>query len=86
MLFESRRSESDIINTILQVTREGINKTQLEYKAKMSNTQLSRYLNKLMEEEIIEQKNNNGNTLYFLTDKGEILAKSLQQVIKILVE
>ena len=87
MLFEIKRSESDIINNILSETKEGIKKTQLMYNAKMSNTQLTRYLDKLIEYEFIKEHNNsNDNTTYHLTKKGEQLDTALQQVFKILEE
>jgi len=87
LIFETKRSESDIINNILKETKDGIKKTQLMYKAKMSNTQLSRYLDKLIEQGFIEEQNNNGDgTFYHQTKKGEKLDTALQQVFKILDE
>lgn len=53
----------------------------------MSNTQLTRYLDKLIEYEFIkEQNNSNDNTTYHLTKKGEQLDTALQQVFTILNE
>ena len=53
----------------------------------MSNTQLTRYLDKLIEYEFIKEHiNSNDNTTYHLTKKGEQLDTALQQVFKILEE
>ena len=87
MLFKSKRSETDIINEILVETRDGIKKTQLMYKTKMSNMQLSRYLEKLIERQIMEVKiDSNGDTFYYLTEGGKRLISPLQQVISILCD
>jgi len=85
MLFKSQRSESDIIHDILVETKDGIKKTQLMYKANMSNTQLDRYLEKLIEQQFIQLRTNTDNgTTYQLTEKGKQLDTALQQVLKIL--
>lgn len=85
MLFESKRSESDIIQKILSETKHGIKKTQLMYNANMSNTQLDRYLVKLIEQQFIEQRNEEDNgTLYYLTPKGEKLDNALKQIFELL--
>ncbi len=85
MIFESKRSESDIVCKILVETREGIKKTQLMYNAKMSNTQLDKYLDKLIEQDFIEERrDNDSNTLYYTTDKGEKLDAILQQALALL--
>ncbi len=84
MIFESKRSESDIVCKILVETRKGIKKTQLMYNAKMSNTQLDKYLDKLIQKNFIEEREENGsNTLYYTTDKGEKLDAILQQALAI---
>lgn len=85
MLFESKRSESDIINKILVETKDGIKKTQLMYNANMSNTQLDRYLEKLIDQQFVEQRTNaNDGTKFYLTEKGEQLDTAFQQVFTIL--
>lgn len=82
MLFESKRSESDIISKILIESRDGIKKTQLMYNAKMSNTQLDRYLEKLIKHQCIKENCDTTNgTLYCLTEKGEKLESLLQQIV-----
>ena len=85
MLFDSKRSQLEIVNDILVETRDGIKKTQLMYKAKMSNTQLDRYLEKLIEQQCIEiRSDTEKGSLYYLTGKGENLEVSLKQVFKFL--
>ena len=85
MIFESKRSEADIIDKILVETKDGIKKTHLMYKANMSNTQLDRYLEKLIEQQFIQLRTNTDNgTTYQLTEKGKQLDTALQQVLKII--
>lgn len=86
MIFEAKRSESDIIQKILSETRDGIKKTQLMYNANMSNTQLSRYLDILLEKEFIKEKENGNGKKYHLTDKGTKLLDPLNEVITIIHE
>ena len=53
----------------------------------MSNMQLSRYLEKLIERQIMEVKiDSNGDTMYYLTEGGKRLISPLQQVISILCD
>ena len=86
MIFVAKRSESDIIQKILSETRDGIKKTQLMYNANMSNTQLTRYLDILLEKKFITEKENGDGKKYHLTDKGTKLLDPLNEVITILKE
>jgi predicted transcriptional regulator len=87
MFFESKRSESDIVHNILVETRTGAKKTQLVYNAKMSHTQLNKYLDRLIEQDFIQEKKDNGNTtLYYLTEKGEKMDAILKQAISLIGE
>lgn len=80
MIFESKRSESEIIYKILSETKDGIKKTRLMYNANMSNTQLNRYLDQLIERNFLEERKDNGNNiLYYPTEKGEKLDTILKQ-------
>lgn len=85
MIFDKKRSESDIIYVLLSEAKVGIKKTRLMYRTNMSNTQLTRYLNILMEKDIIEEKplNPHGKK-YCITEKGEQLFDPLKTVIKLL--
>ena len=85
MICKTKRSESVIIHTILNETKDGVKKTRLMYNAKMSNTQLDRYLEWLLEQQIVEKRTENGSDiLYYSTEKGEKLAEMLQQIVPIL--
>ena len=87
MFFESKRSESDIVHNILVEAREGAKKTQLAYNTKMSHTQLNKYLDRLIEQDFIQEKKDNGNNkLYYSTEKGEKLDSILQQAISLIIE
>lgn len=85
LIFESKRSESDIIHKILSETKKGIKKTHLMYKANLSNKQLNRYLNILVEKRFVEKKGtlHNGKQ-YFLTNKGIRLLNPLTIFIKLI--
>ena len=85
MFFESKRSESDIVHKILSETHKGVKKTQLMYNANMSNTQLDKYLDRLIEQDFIQEKKDNGNNkLYYSTEKGEELDAILKQAISLI--
>jgi len=87
MFFESKRSESDIVHNILVETRKGAKKTQLVYNAKMSNTQLNKYLGRLIEQDFIQEKKDNGNnTLYYTTEKGKKMDAVLKQALALISE
>ena len=78
MIFEKKRSESDIIYELLSATLPGIKKTRLMYKTNMSNTQLTRYLETLIEKDIIcvTPTNPEGN-IYYVTEKGKEILNQL---------
>lgn len=87
MIFDSKRSESDIIYIVLNETVHGIKKTQLMYNANMSNTQLNRYLDILIDKKFIEERETQQQgKKYYLTDKGGELLDPLNQVISLFKE
>lgn len=82
MLFKSKRSESEILYDMLTVMKPGIKKTSLMYKAQLSYFQLNRYLGGLLDQSIIEEKTNKTqNKEYHLTEKGEKLLYSIENVL-----
>jgi len=86
VIFESKRCESDLIHIILSQTKDGIKKTQLMYNANMSNTQLTRYLDVLLEKQFIEEKDDGKGKQYFLTENGAELLDPLHEVITLIHE
>jgi predicted transcriptional regulator len=81
MLFDSKRSESDIMHEILTYAKDGVRKTRLMHKANMSHNQLNRYLQLLQEYEMIQEKQvGDEGKLYVITEKGTDLLAALQEI------
>ena len=73
-MVNNRRSELDIIANILEMSKEGSNKTKILYKGNMSYTQLQSYLPFLIEKEVLKeilvQNDDKDSKYYKTTDKG----------------
>lgn len=84
-MVNNRRSEFDIINKILMLSKGGAKKTEILYKGNLSYTQVQKYLPYLMEKNIIEEHtvNNNGGSckIYKITEKGLILLEDLKKIM-----
>ena len=81
MLFDAKRSESDIMYEILTYAEGGVRKTRLMHKANMSHNQLNRYLQLLQEHEMIrEQQVGDEGKLYVITEKGASLLVALKEI------
>ncbi|WP_406671472.1 winged helix-turn-helix domain-containing protein [Methanolobus sp. ZRKC4] len=61
-----RRSRLDITIAILKLAADGAKKTQIVYGANLNSTIANKYLIRLEEKELIEQKGN----MFITTDKG----------------
>ena len=59
-----------IMAQILEITKEGILKTQIMYKANLSFTQLNDYLKFMLNNNLINQTNIEGKEVYVVTEKG----------------
>ena len=74
MMVNNRRSELEIISTILMLSKKGAKKTELLYQGNLSYTQLASYLSYLLERNLLEENiiRNNGNSSIFYkpTEKG----------------
>lgn len=77
-----RRSELDIINQILSLSRNGAKKTEILYQGNLSYSQLQSYLMFLIEKEILEEqfvKKDNGHfKIYKNTKKGDNLLENIK--------
>jgi len=70
-----KRTRYEIIHDILSQCENGAKKTWLMYKANLSYALINNYINKLVEKELIIQKDG----LYYLTDKGRKLLELLKE-------
>ena len=62
------RSRAEIIATILQATGEGLTKTRILYAASLSYAQMRRYLEFLVERELLRMEED--RHVFVLTEKG----------------
>jgi predicted transcriptional regulator len=62
------RSRTDIAALILEAAKDGAAKTKIMYKAFLSYAQLKEYLNKLLENGLIEY--NKEERIFRITEKG----------------
>lgn len=66
-----RRDKIGIMAEILEISRNGILKTQIMYKANLSFAQLSEYLRFMLKTQLLNKFNANGKDVYGSTKKGE---------------
>jgi len=70
-----KRSKYEIVHDILDTISPGTKLTHVMYKSNLSYEVTRKYLDKLIEKELIMQKDN----LYYLTEKGQMLLEILKQ-------
>jgi predicted transcriptional regulator len=81
VIFNNKRSEADIVYELLMTAHKDIKKTRLMYQTNMTHSQISKYLDKLLEKQILDEKNKTtSGKVYSITDKGIELCKSLETV------
>jgi len=80
-----RRSELDIINEILKLSRKGAKKTEILYQGNLSYSQLQNYLLFLLEKNILEEKivnkENGQSRIYKITKKGDDLLEDIGKTL-----
>lgn len=80
-----RRSELDIINEILKLSRKGAKKTEILYQGNLSYSQLQNYLLFLLEKNILEEKivkkDNGRSRIYKITKKGDDLLEDISKTL-----
>ena len=82
-MFNTRRSEIEIIAEILALSQDGARKTEVLYQANLSYKQLSNYILALVERDLLEEKvlqNYNGTNrhkIYTTTNKGNELLTNI---------
>jgi len=68
----TRRSQMEIYIDILKAVAEGKKKpTHIMYRANLSWTRLKKYLDFLISQDLLLEKNNDGSTVFALTPKGK---------------
>lgn len=85
--FEDPRRRRDrllIMAEILEVTVDGVLKTQIMYKANLSFAQLNEYLNVLLDLNLIEIHNSNERRYYKTTPKGIRYLQSYREIRELL--
>ncbi len=68
--FNQRRSEIEVLASMLLVACKGVNKTKILYRANLSYSQLKNYLHFLMEKGLIEVNSMGMRNTYTTTAKG----------------
>ena len=78
-----RREKLDIIKDILEAIRDKggtIKPTHLLYKSNLSHDSMKRYVQDLMEREMVEELEEKKNKKYGITDKGLKFLTDYQQI------
>ena len=85
MVVNNRRSELEIISKIIALSKDGAKKTEILYQGNFSYMQLKSYLNFLIKNNILEEKEVKGNgniyRLYRPTEKGLIFYNDIKKVL-----
>jgi len=79
-----RRDRLYIIAEILDISKDGVLKTQIMYKANLSFSQLSDYLKFLVNLNFLEAKEVNGRIIYKTTEKGLRYLDNYKEILQLL--
>ena len=80
----SRRGRFEIIHDILTLCLKPVQKTYIMYQANLSYTQLQKYLEYLVQTELLELKSIEEDVLYLVTEKGLNLIENYKKLLNIL--
>jgi predicted transcriptional regulator len=83
VIFETKRSELEIVEEILSLAREETKKTWLMYQTNLCYSQFVLYLNFLIEKKFLEIHNGvaYGTSTYMITEKGKQFLQSIDTVL-----
>jgi predicted transcriptional regulator len=73
-----------ILAEILEISKEGILKTQIMYRANLSFTQLNDYLNFMLNLDLMAKTNHGGKEIYVITEKGLNFLQKHSELIEML--
>jgi len=79
-----RRDRLYIIAEILDISKDGVLKTQIMYKANLSFSQLNDYLKFLVNLNFLEAKEINGRIIYKTTEKGLRYLDNYKEILQLL--
>ena len=83
MIFENKRSESEILAQILCSAKNKLKKTHLLYSTNISYSNFIKYFNFLLEKGFIEVKEGNpSGKVYQTTKKGERFLESINNLLE----
>ena len=84
-MVNTRRSELEIIDEILDLSKDGAKTTEILYQCNLSYTQLKNYIAYLIDRDILEEKsvkNGNGyNKVYITTETGNNLRADIKKTL-----
>jgi predicted transcriptional regulator len=84
-LLGKRRSDVKIIVEILRVASNGVNKTQIVYKADLNFKQARKYLDFLIKKELIAvSHDSNGKEGYKTTDRGRNFVRRYVETVELI--
>ncbi|MEM1582791.1 MAG: winged helix-turn-helix domain-containing protein [Candidatus Bathyarchaeia archaeon] len=79
--FSKRRSKLEIYIEVLKIIDHGISRpTRIMYAANISWNLLNDILNSLEKKGLIERKTIRGHSLFFLTNKGREMLKTIENI------
>jgi len=79
-----RRDRLYIIAEILDISKDGVLKTQIMYKANLSFSQLNDYLKFLVNLNFLEAKKIDGRIIYKTTEKGLRYLDNYKEILQLL--
>ena len=86
--FDSRRRRDrlSIMAELLDVAREGVNKTRIMYQASLSFAQLKEYVTLVIDLNLLEAVKTSKRTIYKTTEKGLRFLQSYREIVELLAK
>jgi predicted transcriptional regulator len=83
VIFETKRSELEIVEELLSLAREETKKTWLMYQTNLCYSQFVMYLDFLIEKKFLEKHNGTatGTSTYKITETGKQFLESINTVL-----
>jgi predicted transcriptional regulator len=78
-----RRDKLYIIAEILEISKQGILKTQIMYRANLSFTQLNGYVGFMLKNELLEKSLFNDKEIYKATNRGLKFLQSYHEIVQL---